>query len=961
MIHRRLFALTLTLAALAATNLAAAAAAAAADWPQWRGPNRDGVAINSPKLADAWPTNGPALLWQSEWIPGFHGGGCAGPVVADGNVFVYANAKLPKDGSKGYRFITPEVLLNCGWIPGISTDQVKIVEEAWASKDRPKSKWNWCDFKGERESDKAVDEFLAANPELEKYIKDVLAKLNPDVVEKHAARIRRRLCIPSSGAYSWDKLVNLSKMQDTSYPKIREWAGALRGPTGEDHKSHHLAISGFLRALWRFNCKTTDTMCCLDAATGKTLWRKDLPLDDETYKNLINGDWDGKYIDAGEFLGISATPAAWNGKIYFVGAMGVYCLSARDGAKLWQVKAPLNHHSPLVADGVVYHCGTAYDAETGKELWKLPRWRSKVSQWSYTSPSLWRSGGRTYVLGNDGGNLICCLDLKTGQELWTLRYRTPYNFMDFGNRADSDLLSSEGKVYKMSATTNGLQELRTFLDFPRMVFGEKVVYQDHLYQHVNAQEGSKPKFAGLCCFDLKTGEMKWTDKHPAWGTYPFIAADNKLIVPYNGDYVWETWKVALIRATPEKYEQLGLFDFGLIPWAAMALADGKLVVRREDCIACYDLREHGIYLDGVTAGKDAITFAFKQTGGGLVAKDLGDVLVTDAAGVGKLAAAKINGDTVVVDTKGLALPFDVTYAGGGALTGRNNLPVPAFARKALRLQISKCQGNAIQLVGSQTVAPEFWRSGVTLQVGGATVTNLTGNSRRAWLFADKDWKPGETIAISAEYACLPDEPTARARVALHAPVIHVPEVTFVKTDETTSGNWKGVYGSQGAVLVGETGTVVACATVVSHDMADDTRDTGGRRLAVWDKSSKDARALLKPGPDAQNRIAACWVGDRFDVDVGITDAKEHQVAFYCLDWDKYNGGRMMKVEARDPDSGAVLDTQAIKEFTAGKYLVWNVQGQVIFHFIATGPGNWHDMPNGVISGVFVDPVNAATR
>src|SRR5687768_6249516 len=37
---------------------------AAADWPQWRGPNRDGVSKET-GLLQKWPDGGPKLLWQS--------------------------------------------------------------------------------------------------------------------------------------------------------------------------------------------------------------------------------------------------------------------------------------------------------------------------------------------------------------------------------------------------------------------------------------------------------------------------------------------------------------------------------------------------------------------------------------------------------------------------------------------------------------------------------------------------------------------------------------------------------------------------------------------------------------------------------------------------------------------------------------------------------------------------------
>ena len=48
----------------------AVATAGAQDWPQWRGPNRDGVCPDSTALAETWPAAGPRRLWVSEPIPG---------------------------------------------------------------------------------------------------------------------------------------------------------------------------------------------------------------------------------------------------------------------------------------------------------------------------------------------------------------------------------------------------------------------------------------------------------------------------------------------------------------------------------------------------------------------------------------------------------------------------------------------------------------------------------------------------------------------------------------------------------------------------------------------------------------------------------------------------------------------------------------------------------------------------
>jgi RNA polymerase sigma factor (sigma-70 family) len=84
-----------------AKHLAAAAGEpTGSDWPQWRGPNRDGIAPNSPKLLDAWPKDGPKLLWKSGYIAAGWNGGWSSPVVAEGKVFLYVEWSQYPSGTK---------------------------------------------------------------------------------------------------------------------------------------------------------------------------------------------------------------------------------------------------------------------------------------------------------------------------------------------------------------------------------------------------------------------------------------------------------------------------------------------------------------------------------------------------------------------------------------------------------------------------------------------------------------------------------------------------------------------------------------------------------------------------------------------------------------------------------------------------------------------------------------------
>jgi len=55
---------------------------ATGDWPQWRGPNRDGVSTETGLLAD-WPEGGPKVLWEQ-----LTGEGFASVAVAKGRVYL---------------------------------------------------------------------------------------------------------------------------------------------------------------------------------------------------------------------------------------------------------------------------------------------------------------------------------------------------------------------------------------------------------------------------------------------------------------------------------------------------------------------------------------------------------------------------------------------------------------------------------------------------------------------------------------------------------------------------------------------------------------------------------------------------------------------------------------------------------------------------------------------------------
>lgn len=54
----------------------------AADWPQWRGPNRDGISTETGLLA-SWPQGGPAVVWKTDGL----GEGYSSLAIAGGKIY----------------------------------------------------------------------------------------------------------------------------------------------------------------------------------------------------------------------------------------------------------------------------------------------------------------------------------------------------------------------------------------------------------------------------------------------------------------------------------------------------------------------------------------------------------------------------------------------------------------------------------------------------------------------------------------------------------------------------------------------------------------------------------------------------------------------------------------------------------------------------------------------------------
>src|SRR5436853_7726317 len=84
---------------LAATVAALPWAARGADWPQFRGPDRDGVSKET-GLLQSWPKDGPPLEWSTKGL----GGGFSTVSIAGNRIYTLGNRpdKEKKRGELSY-------------------------------------------------------------------------------------------------------------------------------------------------------------------------------------------------------------------------------------------------------------------------------------------------------------------------------------------------------------------------------------------------------------------------------------------------------------------------------------------------------------------------------------------------------------------------------------------------------------------------------------------------------------------------------------------------------------------------------------------------------------------------------------------------------------------------------------------------------------------------------------------
>lgn len=404
----------------------------AADWPQWRGPERNG---KSPEtgLLGAWPADGPPLAWQTEGL----GGGYSSLSIVDGRIFTMGDI-----GESQY---------------------VVALSEA-------------------------------------------------------------------SGEPLWKTKVGPHHEDDYGGPRAT--------PTVDGERLYALGTAGDL--------------VCLETATGREVWRRNLEQDfgGDLMKAMGQYDWrfaESPLVDGDRVIMTPGAPDAmlvaldsatgeeiWRAAIPDLGEKGA------DGAGYSSVVvsngAGVKQYVQLVGRGVV-----GIEAETGRFLWGYNRVANDIA--NIPTPIVHGD----YVLASSGygtGSALLRLvptgDGVAAEEIYFLEGSVMQNH-------HGGLILDDGFVYTGTGHNKG--------------FPMSVRFED--------------------------GEVLWGPvRNDGRGSAAVTFADDRLYFRY------QDGTMVLVEATPEEYRQRGTFvipEVDNFSWSHPVIADGKLYLREQDRLYVYDV------------------------------------------------------------------------------------------------------------------------------------------------------------------------------------------------------------------------------------------------------------------------------------------------------------------------------------------------------------------------------------
>lgn len=611
---RSLVALSLLTGLIQITPIFAEVPSGPGDWPQWRGPNRNGVSPET-GLVREWPQEGPKVLWQVD------------------NVGVGYSSMAVKDG----------LLITQGDLDGVEHVICLRVADGslvWSVQPEPVAKDLTAKIEAEMkrldtDSDGVIDEAEALQglgPNFNNFDQADRSADAPRLAAERASLLFKKLDVDKDGMLRYSEAG--SRLRDTfgrmDLADAAADAAALAKQRTNDAFQKDQDADGKLSRKEVQGTALQDAFGRADQKDPATNQPDNLLTGEEveTYFTRQEAGRDGLISPSELEKYLAANYPGKDGRLTAVelrGYLGGYRNSYGDGPR----------GTPTIDGKFVYAEGgngdlTCFDLATGKTVWYINLSKNLGGGrpgWGYSESPL-VVGELLIVTPGGGKGTLAALNKYTGEVVWRsegvtegAHYASPMvaeiagvkQIVQFASRDVFGVQLDGGRLlWTYSKANNGTANVAT-----------PIIHQDHVFAssgygtggglvkisnnsgNVTAEEVYFDKKlanhhggvlligehlygfgnGGLICQHCLTGEIAWQARSVGKGS--LVSADGLLFL------LGENFEVALAEASSGGYREKGRFkidQFNKPSWAHPVVAGGRLFIRNAHRLTAYDIR-----------------------------------------------------------------------------------------------------------------------------------------------------------------------------------------------------------------------------------------------------------------------------------------------------------------------------------------------------------------------------------